>query len=158
MIVFEDQEVVFDYDDATGKLLLRIPIETVMEKLQKGKSMINSTVYFSKEDVEQQYFPKLSGVDFKIWLSMNFEQTQSGKRSLNVYAKILKDLVSLTEKYGPSQLNDALLKCNTPKKCTTAYVKAILRNRNNDHKQVQHDDSKERGYQRRIGEALKRFV
>jgi hypothetical protein len=129
-----------------------------MDKLRKGNCKINSTAYFSKEDVEQEYFPKLTGVDFKIWLSMNFEQTKSGKRSLNVYAKILKDLVSLTEKYGASQLNDALLRCNTPQKCTTAYVKAILRNRNNDHKQVQHDDIKERVYQRSIGEALKRFV
>jgi hypothetical protein len=151
MIVFEEKEVVFDYDDANGKLKLSIPIEVILKKLGKRKIKYKSG-YYTKEDVEQAYFPKLSGVDFHIWISMNFEQTKSQKRSLNVYAKLLKDLVKLREAYGPDRLNDAMIKCNTPLKCTIAYLKAILRN--NNPKEMKNDGK----YQKNIESAIRRFM
>jgi len=151
MIVFEEREVVFDYDDANGKLKLSIPIKMILEKLGKRRIKYLSG-YYSKEDVEQAYFPKLSGVDFHLWVSMNFEQTKSQKRSLNVYAKLLKDLVKLREAYGPDQLNDAMIKCNTPGKCTIAYLKAILHN--NNRKEMQNDGK----YQKNIENAIRPFM
>jgi len=151
MIVFEEREVVFDYDDANGKLRLSIPIETILEKLGKRKIKYVSG-YYSKKSVEQAYFPKLSGVDFHMWVSMNFEQTKSRKRSLNVYAKLLNDLAKLREAYGPAQLNDAMVKCNTPLKCTIAYLKAILRN--NNRKEMQNDGK----YQKNIERAIRRLM
>ena len=158
MIVFEDNEVVFACKE-TGKLTLSIPIKTILDKLKKKAKVKFPSPYFSKEDVDHEYFPKLSGVNFSTWLSMNFEQTKSGKRSLSVYSKILNDLVSLLEEYGIEQLNDAIFRCNIPQKCTIAYLKAILRNRSNnnknDNKKVQSCDP---SYQRSIEHAIKQIM
>ena len=151
MIVFEEKEVVFDYDDTSGKLKLCIPIKKILEKLGNGKIKYLSG-YYSKKEVDQAYFPKLTGVEFHMWLAMNFEQTKSQKRSLNVYAKLLADLVKLTETYGRSQLNDAINKCNTPEKCTIAYLKAVLRN--TVRKEIKIDDQ----YQKDIETATKQFM
>lgn len=156
MIIFKDNEVVFACNE-TGKLTLSIPVKTILGKLKKkGRSKVKFlSPYLSQEDVEREYYPKLSGVNFSAWLSMNFEQTKSGKRSITVYAKILHDLVELVEEYSPEQLNDAILRCNIPQRCTVAYLKAILRNRSNGHKKVQ---SENLSYQRSIEHAIKQIM
>jgi len=153
MIVLEDAEVFFEYDMATGKLKIKVPIKTVLEKLPAKVTYLSG--YCSKEEVESEYFPKLSGVDFHMWLSMNFEQTKTKKRSLNVYAKVLGDLLKLAEKYDCNQLNEAISKCNTPEKCTIAYLCAILRN---NGKKGGEDGTRDGKYERSISEAVSRFM
>ena len=108
MIEFEERDVVFDFDDSIATLKIKIPISIVMKRLkQKERTVKYSLPHLSKEEIEQEYFPRLSGVNFQYWISMNFDQSTSGKRSLNTYAKILKDLVELAEKYNIANLNNA---------------------------------------------------
>ncbi len=160
MVVFEEREVEFDYNENSGKLTLSIPVKTVLEKLNKKMKLKVkiSSCSFSKEDVEKTYYPRLAGVDFYTWLAMNFECTKSGKRSLNVYERILKDLVSLAQKYGVEWLNDAISRCSTPPKCTIPYLKAILGNRRKDVKEAQNGDDRDNSYQRSVEAAVKRIV
>jgi len=169
MIVFEDKEVEFNCDDATGKLIIRIPVRTVLDKLAgKNLKVEYQSGYSSKEEVEREYFPKLSAVNFHMWLVMNFEQTKTHKRSLNVYAKLLSDLLQLAEKYGVWQLNDAILKCNTPEKCTIAYLCAILKNNKlkengknagrDSHQNIPAVVGKDGNYQASLAEAVNRFM
>ena len=165
MIVFEDSEVEFDCGDSTGKLIIRIPIKTVLDKLPSKKLKAEYIGYSSQEDIEHEYFPKLSGVDFQVWLSMNFEQSKSRKRSLSAYAKLLNDLLKLAEKYGLYQLNEAMSKCKMPEKCTIAYLQAILKN--NNQKEIQNGSCGKKetkvvrdisNYRESIAEAVGRFM
>jgi hypothetical protein len=68
------------------------------------------------------------GVRFENWVAMNFELTRNSSRMLSTYANMLENLCRLAEKHGKKRLNEALSKCTEPKKCTIAYVKAILKN------------------------------
>ena len=156
MISFEEKEVIFECNEATGKLKLSISTDIIMEKLKKvGGKVSFKLPYISREDVEKEYFPKLSKVNYSTFLAMNFEQTKSKKRSLFVYARILNDLVDMVEKYGPDQVNEAISKCNIPKKCTIPYLKAILGNNQSNYRESPKDD---RIYQRNIEEALRHFM
>ena len=159
MIIFEINEIVID--KKAGKVT--IPVKTILEKLdKKGKTKIAFPAFLTKEEVEHEYSPKLSGINFRTWLSMNFEQNKTGKRTLNVYSKLLNDLADLAEKYGPADLNEAIDRCNRPETCTIPYLKAILRNmkikQDEINKEVRYDNEKEESYQRSIENAVKRYM
>ena len=157
MVVFEDHEVMFDCDLVTGKLKISISIKTILKKLPKNMSKtVQISQPVSQEEIEKEYFPKLSGITFKKWLLMNFEINKTGRRSIRMYENLLSNLVELCQKYGVYQLNEAISKCYTPERCTIPYLKAILRNQNNyQQKEGAVRDGK---YQNKIEKALNRFV
>jgi len=118
----------WDTDEATGQMRLHIALKTVLGKFPRNYK-VKICRWESKEAVESQYFPRLSGVRFENFIAMNFEQTKDGARMLTTYARLLEDLSGLAGIYGKAKLNEALSRCDVPRKCTIGYVKAVLKNR-----------------------------
>ncbi len=128
MMKFLDSEVRrWDIHEPTGEMRISIPLSTVYSKFPRNKK-VRICRHTSRESVEAEFFPRLLGVGFKNWVAMNFESTKNGSRMLTTYADILEKLCLLADKHGKKRLNEALSKCAEPRKCTIAYVKAILRN------------------------------
>ncbi len=124
-IIFRDTEVVMD-TDADG-LFMRIPLGLVISRIPKPE---RGTVYEDNDAVEQAYSAHLHGVNWKVWITLNFSQLTGRKkeRAPGAYAGLLAALLKLKEKYGTEALNDALAKCWQPRHATIAYVSAILCN------------------------------
>jgi hypothetical protein len=127
MAFLESEVEHWDTDEATGQMRLHVALETVLCKFPRNHK-VKICLWDSKAAVEAEYFPRLSGVRFENWVAMNFEQTTNGVRMLTTYASLLENLSCLAETYGKGPLNDALGRCDVPRKCTVGYVKAILRN------------------------------
>ncbi len=128
MMRFLDSEITrWDIHEPTGEMRMSVRLSLIHSKLPRNKK-VNICRHVSRESIEAEFFPRLVGVRFENWVAMNFELTKEGSRMLSTYANILESLCLLVEKYGEKRLNEALSKCDDPKKCTIAYVKAILRN------------------------------
>ena len=127
-MAFVESEVLrWDTDEATGQMRLHIALKTVLCKFPSNHK-VKVCRWESKAAVEAQFFPRLSGVCFENWIAMNFEQTTDGARMLTTYASLLENLSWLAETYGKAKLNEALARCDVPRKCTIGYVKAVLKN------------------------------
>ncbi len=159
MVIFLDSEVRrWDVHEPTGEMRISIPISTVHSKLPRNKK-VKICRHTSRESVEAEFFPRLVGVRFKNWMAMNFESTKNGSRMLSTYANILENLCLLVEKHGKNRLNEALSKCNDPKKCTIPYVKAVLKNgQSSFEKRRRTVKMDENSYLNRIEESAARFM
>ncbi|MCP4626597.1 MAG: hypothetical protein GY850_24295 [bacterium] len=159
MMQFLDSEVRrWDIHEPTGEMRMSIPLSMVHSKLPKNKK-VNICRYTSRESVEAEFFPRLVGVRFENWVAMNFELTKNGSRMLSTYANLLENLCLLIEKYGKKRVNEALSKCNDPKKCTIAYVKAVLRNvKSTFGKKRRTEKVDEDNYLNRIEKSAARFM
>jgi hypothetical protein len=154
-MAFVESEVEhWDTDEATGQMRFHIPLQRVLGKFPRNHK-VKICRWDCKGAVEAEYFPRLLGVHFENWIAMNFEQTTDGARMLTTYASLLENLSSLAETYGKGPLNEALGRCDVPRKCTIGYVKAVLRNSLRGQKPPQF--KKESGYLARIEKAASRL-
>ncbi len=94
----------------------------------KPPKRVSKKKWETAEDVESEFFPKLEGIRYERFLDLNFQQTQTGTRSINVYARLLDNLTVLKELYGAGKLNAAISKCSQPRHANIAYIRAILKN------------------------------
>jgi hypothetical protein len=154
MAFLESEIEHWDTDEATGQMKFHIPLQSVLGKFPRNHK-VKICRWDSKGAVEAEYFPRLLGVHFENWIAMNFEQTTDGARMLTTYANLLENLSSLAETYGKGPLNEALGRCDVPRKCTIGYVKAVLRNSVRGQKPLQ--VKKESGYLARIEKAASRL-
>jgi len=127
-MAFVESEVEhWDTDETSGQMRFRIALKTVLSKFPKNHK-VKICRWESRAAVEAQFFPRLSGVRFENWIAMNFEQTSDGSRMLTTYGNLLENLSRLAQSYGKEHLNEVLLMCDVPRKCTLGYVKAVLKN------------------------------
>ena len=153
---FVESEVLhWDTDEATGQMRLHIALKTVLGKFPSNHK-VKICRWESKEAVEARYFPRLSGVRFQNWIAMNFEQTTDGARMLTTYASLLENLSQLAETYGKARLNEALSRCDVPRKCTIGYVKAVLRNSRRSPNLLRGED--ESGYLAQVEKVASRLL
>jgi len=145
----------WDTDGATGQMRLHIALKTVLCKFPRNHK-VKVCRWESKAAVEAEFFPRLSGVRFENWIAMNFEQTTDGARTLTTYAKLLENLSWLAETYGKARLNEALSRCDVPRKCTIRYVKAVLRNSRRPPNPLHGED--ESGYLAQVEKAASRLL
>ena len=153
-MAFVESEVLhWDTDEATTQMRLHIALKTVLCKFPRNHK-IKICRWDSKAAVEAEFFPRLSGVRFESWIAMNFEQTTDGARMLTSYASLLEHLTRLAETHGKALLNEALDRCDVPRKCTIGYVKAILRNSRTDPMLAKNES----GYLARIEKVASRLM
>lgn len=153
MAFVESEVLQWDTDEATGQMRLHIALKTVLCKFPRNHK-VKICRWDSRAAVEAEFFPRLSGVRFENWIAMNFEQTTDGERMLTTYARLLENLSCLAETYGKTHLNEALGRCDVPRKCTIGYVKAILRNSRRDPLPAKNES----GYLARIEKVASRLT
>lgn len=112
---------------------IAISLETILSKLPSQTALkIAKASFKTQQEAEKHYFDYflLEKVDMQTlhsFLELNFEQNKSKKRALPVYVALLENLKRLRIKYGTYAFNKGLYKCDQPRKCTIAYMKAILK-------------------------------
>ena len=153
MAFLESEVLHWDTDETTGQMRLHIALKTVLCKFPSNHK-VKICRWDSKAAVEAEFFPRLSGVRFENWIAMNFEQTTDGARMLTTYASLLENLSWLAQTYGKAHLNEALDRCDVPRKCTIVYVKAILRNSRRDPLPLKNES----GYLARIEKVASRLM
>ena len=154
MAFLESEVLHWDTDDDSGQMRLHVALRSVLCKFPRNHK-IRICRWDSKGAVEAEYFPRLSGVRFENWIAMNFEQTTDCARMLATYASLLENLSHLAETYGKARLNEALCRCDVPRKCTIGYVKAVLRNSLRVRKP---QAERESGYLAQIDKAASRLM
>ena len=155
MAFLESEVEHWDTDEATGQMRLHIALRTVLTKFPKNHK-VKICRWDSRAAVEAEFFPRLSEVRFENWIAMNFKQTTDGARMLTTYAKLLENLSCLAETYGKAHLNEALCRCDVPRKCTIGYVKAVLKNSRRPSNPLRVED--ESGYLAQIEKVASRLL
>jgi len=132
-IAFTEDEILDMVADPDGSnLRIYISLDVIMSKIGTPK-VTASAPYQTIDEMYAVFMPKFAkfGVQsdlVKMFLSLNCQQTKSGKRSINKLLAILQQMLTLANLYGP-KLNEALGACSVPRHGNIAYIKEILKNR-----------------------------